>query len=84
MLTGVLLDALLECLSFLELSDDEVVDPDEAASVQGRVAGHFDALGPAEREVLTRLVKARAAQETGAVREWLDELPKSFGLLDED
>jgi hypothetical protein len=63
MLTGVLLDALLECVSFLELSDDDVVDPNEAASVQGRVAGHVDTMEPAEREVLTRLVMARAARE---------------------
>ncbi|MCO1618781.1 hypothetical protein M8C11_29060 [Micromonospora sp. CPM1] len=84
MLTGVLLDALLECLVFLELSDNDVVDPDEAASVQHRVAGILGALGPDEREVLTRFVGERAIQATGAVRELLEELPESFGLLDED
>ncbi|WDZ84517.1 hypothetical protein [Micromonospora cathayae] len=84
MLTGVLLDALLECLTFLELSDDDVVDPNEAASVQDRVAGLFGTLGPGEREMLIGLVKARAARETGVVREWLNELPESLGLLDED
>jgi hypothetical protein len=80
---GVVLDALLDCVMFLELSNDDVVDPDVAATVLDNVAGILGELDDEEREALAALIQERAADtDDPARRAFLEDFPESFGLVD--
>ena len=78
-----LLAALLDCVTALDLSDDELVDPGFASDVLGDVTGHLDALGAEDRALLVTLIEQRAASETSPERrEYLAEAAEHFGLRD--
>ena len=78
-----LLEALLNCILSLELSDDELVDPGAATAIQEDIAFTLGRLGDADRALLVTLIEERAATETDpARRELLDDLPDALGLLD--
>jgi hypothetical protein len=81
----VLLDALLDCLAFIDLSDDQVVQPDAAQHVLEDVAGRFDTLDEDARAELVGMILSRAADESRADRKtFLEAIPSHFGLLDDD
>ncbi|MER7276142.1 hypothetical protein ABT369_16960 [Dactylosporangium sp. NPDC000244] len=78
-------EALFECLMFLELSDDEAVNPDDAVRVMETVMHLLGRLSIADRSELIRLAQAQADREVSAVRrEFLLALPQAFGLVGED
>jgi hypothetical protein len=86
--TGVLeivVEALLDCLMFLELGDDEAVNPDDAVRQMEWVAHLLGDLSPADRQHLTELAEARAAREEDPDRrEFLLDFPEAFGLVNAD
>jgi hypothetical protein len=86
--TGVLeivVEALLDCLMFLELSDDEAVNPDDAVRMMEWVAHLLGDLSPADRLHLTELTEARAAREEDPDRrEFLLDFPEAFALVEVD
>ena len=69
---------------FLELSDDEAVDPDSAVAVMESVAHLLGELPHDERVALVQLAHQQATRESlPARREFLESLRSSLGLLDE-
>ncbi len=77
--------ALAEVLVAIELGSDDDIDPDFADAIQGEVVNVFDSLTDDERlrltEIFEGLAKAEPSDERRAV---LFELPKAYGLLDEE
>lgn len=53
--------ALVEAIAFLELSDDDVVDPDAAVTELERIADILKSLGTPERKMLLDYVAQLAA-----------------------
>ena len=85
MIFDAVLDSLLDCLYFLELADDDVVDPDDALKVLESVAARLGDLPDAERHDLTARILARAAAEPDpATRDFLEGVPESYGLIELD
>jgi hypothetical protein len=86
--TGVLeivVEALLDCLMFLELSDDEAVNPDDAVRMMEWVAHLLGDLSPADRLRLAEMAEARAAREEDPDRrEFLLDFPEAFALVEVD
>lgn len=79
------LDALLDCLAFLEMSDEDVVPPDVAGAVQDIVVERFDDLSSGDRLRLARLIQARVAGEVDLRRQnFFRTYPEDIGLTDED
>lgn len=77
--------ALFQCLMFLELSDDEVVDPDSAVAVMESVSHLLSELSHHDRVALVRLARREAARESSpARRDFLESLGSGLGLIDED
>ena len=76
---------LAEVLIAIELASDEEIDPDFAAALQGEVIDHFDALSDSDRLRLTEIFATLAqAEPSDRRRAVLHELPKAYGLLDEE
>jgi hypothetical protein len=77
--------ALFECLMFLELGDDEAVDPDSAVALMESVSHVLSELPHDDRVALVQLAQQQAAQESlPARRDFLASLGSGLGLLDED
>lgn len=75
------LAALLDCIAFLELSDDRTVDPDAAVRQLDSVA-HLLLSAPSEREQIISDISTLAAAEPDADRRRLFErLPTYLGLV---
>lgn len=75
--------ALLECLMFLELSDDEAVNPDDAVRVMETVQYIFGRLPAMDRPSSVGWPSSKAAlQSSEARRAFLLSLPEGFGLID--
>lgn len=68
----VLAQVVADAFQFLELSDDEVVDPDAAVAQRKRQA------------LAAATARLAAGQSDGRVRALLQELPAHLGLLDGD
>ncbi|AEV85223.1 hypothetical protein ACWT_4203 [Actinoplanes sp. SE50] len=76
--------ALFECLMFVELSDDDAVDPDSAVALMESVSHVLLELPLAERLVLVQLAQRQAEQESlPARRDFLASLGGGLGLIDE-
>jgi hypothetical protein len=77
--------ALAEVLVAIEMGSDDEIDPDFADAIQFEVVNVFDTLSDEERlrltEIFEGLAKAEAADEKRTV---LSELPRAYGLLDEE
>jgi hypothetical protein len=77
--------ALVTAVAFLELSDDDVVDPDAACGILEDVARELSRATPKERHALQiALAQMRASEELNANREeileFLDTFLSAFGL----
>ncbi|MFF2013619.1 hypothetical protein ACFVWY_31765 [Streptomyces sp. NPDC058195] len=83
-LTHALAAALVDVLWFIEGSEDEQMDPDDAVKVLEGVAHLISKLSGDQRSELTGLLGTMAEAESDpARREFLEGLPEGFGLLDD-
>jgi DNA-binding FadR family transcriptional regulator len=79
---NAVLDALLECLAFLELSDEGSVDPDDAIRTMESVAHILAGMPESDRRTLADMVRARAAVEPDAARRaFYEATPEGLGLI---
>ncbi|MEV7035871.1 hypothetical protein AB0N99_37285 [Streptomyces sp. NPDC093272] len=84
-LTRALAEALVDVLWFIDGSEDEQMDQDDAVKVMEGVAHVVSALPNDQRQELIELVGEMAAAETDrARREFLEEFPEDFGLNDDE
>jgi hypothetical protein len=74
------LEALVDCLAFIEQSPDDVIDPDAAVRALEDVASRLAALAPREREPLLRRLRALAEEADAPRREFIERMPESLGL----
>ena len=75
--------ALIEAAAFLDLSSDEVVDPDSAVSVLEQIAAELALATPLELEVLQEVIDQKLqASRNGAEREFYESFFEAFGLDD--
>ena len=80
----VLMGIVVDMMAFLELSGDEVVDPDAAVSCLENISGELQRLDGANRRVFLNHVKKQAAREQDQRRkEFLQSLPEAAGLMEE-
>ncbi|WP_406011174.1 hypothetical protein OG440_37340 [Streptomyces sp. NBC_00637] len=83
-LTHALAEALVDVLWFVDGSEDEQMDPDDAVRVLEGVARLVGTLSNDQRHELIALLGEMAAAETNpARREFLEEFPEGFGLIDD-
>ncbi|MFC5154117.1 hypothetical protein [Streptomyces amakusaensis] len=83
-LTHALAQALVDVLWFIEGSDEEQMDQDDAVKVMENVAHLVSGLSGEQRGELAPLLAAMAEAESDpARREFLEGFPEGFGLLDE-
>jgi hypothetical protein len=77
--------SLLECLAFLELSDDETVDARLAVKTMERASHWLGELSETDRAILVSIIQEVAATErAGPVRDFYLSVPDGIGLVDED
>ncbi|WP_432182471.1 hypothetical protein [Streptomyces sp. NBC_00063] len=83
-LTHALAEALVDVLWFIEGSEDEQMDPDDAVKVLEGVAHLVSTLSSDQRSDLIDLLGTMAEAESDpARREFLEGFPEGFGLLDD-
>lgn len=83
-LTHALAEALVDVLWFVEGSEDEQMDPDDAVKVLEGSAHLMSQLSSDQRSELLELLGAMAAAETDpARREFLEGFPEGFGLVED-
>lgn len=80
--------ALVEALIFLELSDDETVDPDAAVRTMEMIAAHLRQLNPDQRtqfiQQLGTIADAQLPTPFGVQRsEYIRAIPEYLGLIAE-
>ncbi|NRQ31484.1 hypothetical protein HII36_06465 [Nonomuraea sp. NN258] len=84
-LLRTLAELLMDLAWFLEGSDDDVIDPDDAVRQLEWISYRLRQLPPGDRSALIALIRERAESESEpAFQEFLKEAPQAFGLLDED
>ena len=80
----VLMSIVLDSLTFLELSDDDVVQPDAAVGLVESIAANLKSLPPADRRTFLEFVEteARSAllRNDSRTAEFLRTLPEALGL----
>lgn len=81
--------AIITAFVFLELSSDDVVDPDSAIATLEAIAAELQAASLEERAAFIRTCSQEAT--TGHwnsgnkhIAQFIAELPRSIGLLDEE
>ncbi|MFJ5074080.1 hypothetical protein ACIP8Z_05675 [Streptomyces sp. NPDC088553] len=78
-------EALVDVLWFIDGSDDDQIDPDDAVKAAEGVAQVLSTLSNDQQQELISLVGEMAAAETHlARREFLADFPESFGLIDDE
>ncbi|WP_329191840.1 MULTISPECIES: hypothetical protein [unclassified Streptomyces] len=83
-LTHALAEALVDVLWFVDGSEDEQMDPDDAVKVLEGVAHVVSTLSNDQQQELIALIGEMAAAETNpARRTFLEEFPEGFGLIDD-
>ncbi|MFI9163625.1 hypothetical protein [Kitasatospora aureofaciens] len=83
-LTRALAEALVDVLWFIEGSEDEQMDSDDAVKVLEGVAHLVSQLSSDQRSELIDLLGTMAEAESDpARREFLEEFPEGFGLVDD-
>ncbi|MFF3216403.1 hypothetical protein ACFYYB_38020 [Streptomyces sp. NPDC002886] len=81
-LSHVLAEVLVDVLRFVESSDDEQMDPDDAVKVLEGVAHVVGKLSSEQRDELIELLGTMAGAESDpARRAFLEGFPEGFGLL---
>ncbi|MGA5069303.1 hypothetical protein ACPB9E_37115 [Streptomyces exfoliatus] len=77
-------EALVDVLWFIEGSEDEQMDQDDAVKVMEGAAHVVSTLPNDQQQELIALLGTMAAAETNpARREFLEEFPDGFGLIDD-
>ncbi len=81
------LAGLLHCVAFLELSQDDTVDPDWAVEAMEHVSAYLGRLGSGEVEAISKQLErvAKHVKGQGApaeVVEFFDEFLENFGAGD--
>jgi hypothetical protein len=80
----LLMSIVLDALAFLELSGDDVVDPDAAVGLMESIAASLTALAPADRQEFLDFVEAQARdaakRNDERVSRFLRSLPEALGL----
>lgn len=81
--------AVINAAAFLELSDDQSLDPELATQALEEIAFHLSHCSPEEKQALLEvLAEMRAAElESGPrieMMDFLDSFPATFGLVEED
>jgi hypothetical protein len=81
----ILMGTILDCVLFLQLSDDIQVDPDAAVKQTEQIAWRLKQLTSEEQVQFVRYVLVLASQverETGRDRHWhcLKDMPEALGL----
>ncbi|MGY4907206.1 hypothetical protein [Streptomyces sp. 900116325] len=83
-LTHALAEALVDVSRFIEGSEDEQMDPDDAVKVLEGVAHLVSKLSSDQRsELIDLLGRMAEAESDPARREFLEGFPEGFGLLDD-
>ncbi|MFF8265343.1 hypothetical protein [Streptomyces virginiae] len=83
-LTHALAGALVDVLWFVEGSEDEQMDPDDAVKVMEGVAHLVSKLSSGQRNELIELLGTMAdAESDPARRQFLEGFPDGFGLLED-
>ncbi|MEV5319326.1 hypothetical protein AB0K92_17015 [Streptomyces sp. NPDC052687] len=83
-LTRALAEGLVNVLWFVESCEDEQMDPDDAVRVLEDAAHLLSGLSAGQRDELLDLLDGMAAEETDPERrEFLEDFPEGFGLVDE-
>ncbi|MGW6684173.1 hypothetical protein ACWGBO_30420 [[Kitasatospora] papulosa] len=83
-LTHALAAALVDVLWFIEGSEDEQMDPDDAVKALEGVAHLLSKLSSAQQSELIGLLGTMAdAESDPARREFLEGFPESCGLIDD-
>ncbi|MEU5812065.1 hypothetical protein [Streptomyces sp. NPDC047718] len=83
-LTHALGEALVDVLWFIEGSEDEQMDPDDAVEVLEGVAHLVSQLSSDQRsELIDLLGRMAEAESDPARREFLEGFPEGFGLVDD-
>lgn len=75
------MDLAVQIVLFLELSDEQAVNPDVAVAMLEQVAATLRQLEPAARERFMQFLRVRSARAaTAAERETIENLPTDLGL----
>ncbi|QTI42312.1 hypothetical protein [Streptomyces nojiriensis] len=83
-LTRALAEALVDVLWFIDGSEDEQMDQDDAVKVMEGVAHVVSTLPSDQRQELIELVGEMAdAENNPARREFLEAFPQGFGVIDD-
>ncbi|MEU8528886.1 hypothetical protein AB0C77_25355 [Streptomyces sp. NPDC048629] len=83
-LARALAEALVDVLWFIDGSEDEQMDRDDAVKVMEGVAHAVSTLHSDQRQELIELVSEMAAAESNLTRrQFLEEFPEDFGLIDD-
>ena len=75
------LAALLDCIAFLELSDDATVDPDAAVRQMESVAHLLMSAGADRDQMITDISTLAAAEPDVERRRLFERLPSYLGLV---
>jgi hypothetical protein len=86
-MNGCVLEALIDCLAFLSLSDDDTVNPDAAVGALEQAAFILRKMPANEqsefRDFLSDMVQSEATAKRGEeYRQFLRRLPAELGLTD--
>ncbi|MCX4444839.1 hypothetical protein [Streptomyces sp. NBC_01789] len=82
-LTRALAEALVDVLWFIDGSEDEQMDQDDAVKVMEGVAHVVSTLSSDQQQELIALLEEMATAETNpARREFLEEFPEGIRLID--
>jgi hypothetical protein len=83
----ILTEIIVDLLVFLEMSSDDIVDPDAAVQQIDTVAYHLRQLGKNDRDIIVGYIQEIAHADEFAERpdlqRFLSSLPESLGLQDE-
>jgi hypothetical protein len=77
-----LVAALVDCLAFIELSPDSVIDPDAAVQVHEQVAVRLQALPPEDRQRLVAHVAALLPRRRAAAPGVSAGPPEALGVTE--
>jgi len=75
------MDAIVQVVLFLELSDEETLDEDAAIRVMEQIAATLKRLQPVEKDHLLTYLGRRAEQmESGKERQCIENMADNLGL----
>ncbi|UJD92436.1 hypothetical protein FS594_27270 (plasmid) [Rahnella aquatilis] len=66
---------------FLEFTDEGQLDPDLAVEMMEQIAVELQSLNDDDRNDITKMFQGISREYTGDKREFIKELPESFGLI---